>query len=252
MPRRARWAAALLLACLALAACGKKGPVVAPERRLPQAPADLKASVEEDALVLTWHNPTARVDNSRLRDLSLLRLHRRDVAEGVEPKPALLSRGQVVGYDEVAQIRLDSPAPAVIQGGTTRWEDRKGLGVNKRYVYVVTAEDSLSRSSPPSERLVTYFLAPPRAPRGVSVTAGDHQATIRWEAPTELTDGGPTTGELRFVILRGPGGEGPLAPVTPSPVAGTTYTDTGLENDTEYRWAVRAVRMDPRAQATGP
>ncbi len=254
MTGRGRQVAALLLLGLGLSltACGKKGAPVAPERRLPVAPSAVEGAVEENTIVVRWSNPATRVDNSRLRDLTTLRLFRREEADGAPLKPAMLSGGQVVGYEEVATIRLDAPAPAEVQGGRARWVDRKGLEVNKRYVYVVTAEDSIGRSSPPSERLVTYLLAPPRAPRDVSVTPGDRQATIRWQPPTEFTDGSPAAGEFRFVVLRGAAGEGPLAPVTPGPVAGTSYTDTGLENDTEYRWAVRAVRVDPRVQATGP
>jgi fibronectin type 3 domain-containing protein len=68
----------------------------------------------------------------------------------------------------------------------------------------------------------------------------------------EFTDESPVTGELRYVVLRAAGSEGPLGAVTPQPIAATSFTDTGLQNDTDYRYAVRAVRMDPRAIVTGP
>lgn len=241
----------LVLLAAALPACGKKGPPVAPEQRVPQPPASLRAAIEEDAIVLTWTNPTARVDGSRLRDLAVLRVHRREEAEGAPLKPALLSRGQVVGYEEVAAIRMAEPAPAAVEGGVARWADTKGLVRDRRYVYVVTAEDSLGRSSAPSERVALHFLAAPQAPRGLAAAAGDRQVTLRWEPPGEFLDGAPATGELRYVVLRGVAA-GPLSPVTPGPVPATSYTDTGLENDTEYRYAVRAVRVDPRGTATGP
>jgi fibronectin type 3 domain-containing protein len=54
-----------------------------------------------------------------------------------------------------------------------------------------------------------------------------------------------------YVVLRGVGREGDLEVVAPS-VSETSYVDTGLANDGEYRYVVRAVRADPRVAAGGP
>jgi len=234
-----------------LAGCGKKGPPVAPERRLPAAPASLTGVVDGDVIVVTWMLPKSRVDGTRLRDLSRMRLYRRQEADVGPPKPAMLSEGQVVGYEEIARITTATPAPATIQGDTVTWEDRRALTVGRRYVYVVVAEDSDARSSAPSERLVVTFLAPPAAPRNLAAAAGDKQVRLRWEAPAALADGSPLAGELRYVVLRGTGPEGALAPITPQPVTATTLTDTAVENDTTYRYAVRAVRVDAAGVARG-
>jgi hypothetical protein len=233
-------------------ACGKKGPPVAPERRLPAAPAALRGVVDQDSIVLAWTTPRARADGSPLRDLTTLMLHRREEETGAPLKPAILSWGRVVGYEEIASIRLGAPAPATVQGDTVQWVDRRGLQWGRRYVYVVTALDSQGRSSPPSERLPITFLAPPLAPRNLEAAPGDREVTIRWQPPAEFMDGSPVTGEIRYLLLRGVGSEGALSVVTAQPIAATSYRDAGLENDTEYRYAVRSVRLDPQAAATGP
>ena len=165
----------------------------------------------------------------------------------------MLSGDEVVGYAEIARIRLDAaPPPGVeIQGGRVSFTDTKGLTVGRRYIYVVTAEDSIGRSSPPSERLDVTLLAAPAAPSGLIVAPGDKQVRLRWQAPTSLIDGGALSGEIRYVVLRAVG-DGPLAPVTPEPVSGTSHTDTGLENDVAYRYAVLAVRVEPAGRARGP
>ncbi|PYM43805.1 MAG: hypothetical protein DME16_22075, partial [Candidatus Rokuibacteriota bacterium] len=111
LPRAALAAAGLVLFVLATGACGKKGPPVAPERRLPSSPSNLRASVEERRVVLSWENPRSRFDNSRLRDLTLLHVFRREEAAGAPPKPAMLSGDEVVGYAEIARIRLDAAPP---------------------------------------------------------------------------------------------------------------------------------------------
>jgi hypothetical protein len=63
-----RLATALALALLLPLplACGKRGPPVAPERRLPAAVQDLDGRVEGTAIQLTWTLPRTRIDRSAL------------------------------------------------------------------------------------------------------------------------------------------------------------------------------------------
>ncbi|MET0851069.1 MAG: hypothetical protein ABW020_08085 [Candidatus Rokuibacteriota bacterium] len=236
---------ALGLAGLAAVACGKSGPPVAPELRLPIAPSALSATIDGSAVSLGWANPDKRVDNSRLRDLTTLKVHRREEIAAAEPKAAMLHRGRVVGYDDVAVIRLDAPGDAQVSRGGAHWIDRGQLVPGRRYVYVVTAVDSTGRSSAPSARLVVDFVAAPGPPRDVVGAPGDASVTLTWKAPPELIDGSPAAGDLGYLVLRGAGeGEaGALAPITPEPVTGTEYVDRGLDNDAPYRYAIRAVRL---------
>jgi fibronectin type 3 domain-containing protein len=247
----ARGALLLLLAASALVACGKKGPPVAPELRVPVGPTGLHGAVDEQSVVVGWTGPGTRVDGSRLRAIALYKLYRREEANGGELKSAMLSSGRVVGYDEIATIRTDSPAPATVEGSSVTWVDRRALAVGRRYVYVVTAEDALGRSSGPSERLVIPYLAAPRAPRALRAAPGDRRISLTWQPPAEMLDGSPASGDLRYVVLRGAGAEGGLSAITPKPVEGTAFTDEGVDNDTDYRYAVRAVRVDPAVSATG-
>lgn len=247
----ARSALLLLLAASALVACGKKGPPVAPELRVPADPAGLRGAVDEQSIVVSWTGPGTRMDGSRLRSIALYKLYRREEADGGAPKSAMLSSGRVVGYDELAVIRTDSPAPATVQGTEVTWVDRRALSIGRRYVYVVTAEDSLGRSSAPSERLVVPYLAAPKAPRGLRADPGDRRVTLTWQPPTELLDGSPAPGDLRYLVLRGAGTEGALAPITSPPVAGTSFIDEGVDNDTDHRYAVRALRVEPAVTAAG-
>jgi hypothetical protein len=247
----ARRLLAVCLAVGALAACGKKGPPVPPEIRVPTIPGALHGAVNEDSIVVSWTAPGTRLDGSRLRAISLYRVYRREEADAGPVKPAMLSSGHVVGYDEVATIRPESPAPATVQGNTVTWVDRRALATSRRYVYVVTAEDAIGRTSGPSDRLIVPFLAAPQPPRDLTATPGDRRVSLAWQAPAATVDGVAITGEVRYLVLRGVGAEGALAPITAQPVGGTTYTDTGADNDVDYRYAVRAVRVETAVTATG-
>ncbi len=242
---------ALLLAVVALAACGKAGSPVAPELRVPAGPTGLRGAVEEQSIVVSWTGPGTRLDGTRLRSVALYKLYRREEADAGPPRSAMLSSGRIVGYDEIAVIRPDEPAPATVQGSSVTWVDRRALAMGRRYVYAVTAEDTLGRTSGPSERLIIPFLAAPKAPRALSASPGDRRVSLTWQPPAELIDGSPVTGEVRYVVLRGSGATGPLAPITPQPIAGTSITDTGVDNDADYRYAVRAVRVEPAVTAAG-
>ena len=250
MSRRGTWLVGLALLGLILAACGKKGPPVAPEQRLPATPAGLAVSLDEASILVTWTLPKTRLDGTPLKDLTETKLFRREDNGGAPPKPAIFASGRIVGYEEITSLRTDSSLPTAGEVGSVRWVDRQGLVLGHRYVYVVTALDSLGRSSPPSERRPITFLAAPKPPADVRASSGDRQIALRWDPPAQLTDGSPVDGEVRYLVLRGIG-EGPMSLVTPEPVSSTTYTDTGLANDTEYRYAVRSVRIDPRAVAAG-
>ena len=222
---------------------------MAPERRLPATISQLIGAVEGRAIVLSWTNPTARADGSKLKDLALLRVYRRQEPGEAEPKPAILSWGRVVGYDEVAAIRLDAPAPAKIDGARVSWADRTKLSPGQRYVYVVTAVDAIGRSSPPSERLAITFTTAPLPPRDFSATAGEREVRLSWTPPAGLVDGSPLTGPLAYQVLRAESVEAPLQPLTPTPIAATSHTDRGLQNDQTYYYVVRALRSEPAGSA---
>jgi predicted small lipoprotein YifL len=246
-------AAGLAMAVLALAGCGKKGPIVPPERRLPQPPADMQTTVDDRVIVVLFVSPHNRVDNSRLRDLTLMRLFRREEVAVGPPKPAMRSGEHVVGYVEIVRIELGaSPPPNVqVSGDTVVVKDEKGLSLGKRYAYVATAEDASGRISAPSAPAVVTFLAAPASPLGLAARAGDKEVSLHWDAPTTLIDGEPASGELRYIVLRG-AGEGGFAPITPAPIAATTYTDTAVSNETTYRYAVKGIRVEPSGSASGP
>jgi hypothetical protein len=243
--------ALVLIAGLALAACGKSGPPVAPEVRIPTAVSDLGGVVEDGTIALTWTNPQRRVDQARLRDLTEVRLYRSEDEGVMPPKPALLVEGRIAGYREIAVIPLAAPAPAVVQGYGVRFVDHEGLRVGRRYTYVVVSEDARGRVSPPSNRLAIVFIVPPEAPAAPTAAAGDGEVRVRWQPPARLRDGGPP-GPVAYEVLRSTAADAPPSAVFPLPPGQTEYVDRNLENERTYYYAVRALRQDSGTTARGP
>jgi hypothetical protein len=236
---------------LSFAACGKKGPPLPPGMRAPQPVSDLSALVREGAIELTWTNPTHRHDNSRVRDLVMARVYRSEDEGTGEPKPAVVSRGRVAGYTEVATVRLGVPgAPDTVMegGGRVRLTDRSGLTYGRRYTYVVITEDGQGRVSPPSQRTSVKYIATPSAPTDVRVAAGDREVRLTWAAPPRPPEG---AGPLVYEVLRAPSPESPAEPVTPAPIEAREFIDRNVENDRTYYYAVRALRREAATTARG-
>ncbi len=220
MTRRGRGLAPCLgLAILALAACGKKAPPVAPEVRAPQRVADLTGAVHESAIELSWTPPVRRVDNTRLRDLALTRIFRVEDGGSGEPKTAMLVDGRIAGYD------------------------RQGLAYGRRYTYVVVAGDSRGRIGPPSARVSVTYVPAAEPPIDLVAEGGEREARLAWQAPAQLIDGSVPTDPLAYEVLRASSSDAELTPVTRAPITERALTDRGLENDRTYYYAVRAVRV---------
>jgi hypothetical protein len=59
----------LLTFTVAVSACGRKGPVRAPEDVLPQRITDLTVATARDGIQLSWSRPRTYTDGSRMTDL---------------------------------------------------------------------------------------------------------------------------------------------------------------------------------------
>ncbi len=262
-----RAALAAILIVLTLGACGRKGPPLPPGARGPQPVSQFTGVIQDDGSVqLTWTSPHRRLDNVRLRDLTLERLYRAEDAGVGEPKPALLSRGRIAGYTELLTIRFPppptsatsppSPPPPLppgvfVEGDHVRASDRAGLTPGRRYTYVVVAEDSFGRASAPSARVSLTMIAAAEPPAALRAEPGEGEVRLSWPPPTRVTDGGPVTGTLTYEVLRAPEPDAPLASITPTPLTNPAFTDRGVANDHTYAYAVRALRTEGTTTVRG-
>jgi hypothetical protein len=250
-PRRP---APLLVAALILAvlgACGRKGPPVAPEHRVPQAVSDLRGVIRDGGVELRWSVPRRRADNTRLLDPGLARVFRVDDTGVGEPKPALLTHDRIAGYTEVGSVRLAEPPSPLVQNGRVVFTDQRDLVPGRRYTYVVVTSDVQGRTSAPSTRLTLSFVAAPEPPGNVRAEPGEREVRLSWQPPARFTDGTPVAGPLVYEVLRAGSPEAPLAPLVRTQPGVTSVTDRGLENDHGYFYAVRAVREEGTTTAEG-
>lgn len=250
----------LLLLSFAVAACGRRGPPVPPERRLPAAVQDLSAVVGGEGIRLTWTLPKIRVDRSPVKQIRRAEIHRRlETGEAEPARPAVLTFGglfggpsSVAGFERVADILIAEPGAAEVRGGQVAYTDSQGLAFGRRYTYVVVAIDEQGRPSPPSNRISIDVAAPPTPPARLTTQPGDRQVRLTWEAPTSLEDGSPAPGALVYNVFRATAPEArPARPLNPEPIASPQYVDLTVQNDATYYYSVRAL-LGPGGPASRP
>jgi uncharacterized protein len=256
-----QWLLLLLIVPLVLAACGRRGPPVAPERRLPAAVADLSASVVGEGVRLTWTLPRVRADRTPIKALARTEVHRRPEEPGDPgpPRPAVLTFGglfggptELPGFERVANIELAEPKAAEVTRNQVTYTDSQGLAFGRRYTYVVIAVDEQGRPSPPSNRVAVAVAAPPRPPMNLTARPGDREVRVTWEAPTSLVDGSPAPVGLVYNVFRTTAPEARATrPLNPEPLPAPSFVDLGVQNDTTYYYTVEAL-LGPRGPASQP
>ncbi|MBF0503706.1 MAG: fibronectin type III domain-containing protein [Candidatus Omnitrophica bacterium] len=98
------------------------------------------------------------------------------------------------------------------------------------YYYVVTSVSILGEESTFSSQVSATPIAPPSAPTGQNGTPGNTQATINWNVtPTA------TSYHVKRSLTSGSGYS------TIATVTGTSFTDSGLSNNTPYYYVISAL-----------
>ena len=231
------WLAAVVL----LAACGRAGAPVPPERVTPVPASHLSAIVEDRAVVLSFTAPTRRADNARLRDLTMLRVFRAEDDGTGELKPAMKDGRRVVGYTEIAAIVPATPAPATVEDNRVTLVDQTALTVGRRYAYVVLAEDGRGHALRRRAHVTALMVAAPAAPGDLQATAGDREVRLAWRPSRTLADGSTAGRALVYEILRAPAADAPLEIVTVTAPGAAAFVDRGLDNERPYLYALRAL-----------
>lgn len=115
-----------------------------------------------------------------------------------------------------------------------------GLTNDTTYRYSLVAVDTHGNRSPASSPAVAATptdLTPPAVPTGLAAARGDGRVDLSWTPNTEPDLAG-------YRVFR----DGAL--LTTVPAGTTTLADTGLTNDTTYRYAIAAVDTHGNASAT--
>ena len=251
-------------------ACGKRGDPRPPVPVIPQATSDLAVAQRATKIMLSWSYPsttTAGRTMPEVRRIVVLRY-----TEELPPSASTTSPGPADRSvpDAVAQFatvpplaaaqfaklsqRVDSIEGANLAeatvGARLTFEDtpsfRGPSGRPVRVTYGVVTETATARSEP--SNLVTIVpLDVAVAPTDVAASAKEAGVTLSWKAPATAATGAKDAVIIGYNIYRD--SEDLAAPLNPSPIADTSFTDAPPYGTHTYRVTAVASAGPPRVES---
>ena len=225
-----RAGALLLVGALFFGGCGYKTLPVPPENIVPKAIEDLRYSVDEKGVVLTWSYPVETIQKTDLTDVASFEVYR-----------------AVVSLDSYcATCPIPFGEPIVIPGGMMSKDGRrKGtyesalLRSGEKYFFKVRSRTSWWATSADSNIVTFVWHIPAKATEGLQAAGGDSSVRLQWQPVTQLMDGQQLDLPVRYQVLRSLDGKefAELGAVGTE----TNYTDSSVQNGQKYFYKIQSV-----------
>jgi predicted small lipoprotein YifL len=216
---------------LLLAACGKRGPLVAPEALVPASINDLQVEQKDDRFLICWSRPGKEEWGGPLENLAGFRVFRRDVLppdQDCEECP-----------NAYRQVKLIDPEylQDVMRFGSRYCFFDSDLLNTKTYQYKVESFEKDGATSKSSNKVRRTKQVPP-APPVLSATKTADSITLQWQTPTLI----PGESLAGFTVYRKQAKEVmPLSPIAMLKADTTSFADPHMEHGVPYFYAVRTV-----------
>ncbi len=226
---------------------------MAPKTRDPLPIMDLKAVQRGGVVTLYFTLPTENMDGTPFRDLTRVEVFRRTRLGPDEARDSSTLDKLLGKRAERAKLILFVNETELVQGKnllgrSVRLVD-SGEGIaapedwfGNVFEYFVFTHGRRWRKSPPSNLAKAMPLLGPKPPEQVATEAGDSVVKIAWRPQTLLTNGAPLTDSAYYNVYRVPNiGWQLKEPLNEELIAGCSFLDHDLVNDTEYRYTVTTV-----------
>ncbi len=227
---------------LALAGCGRKGPLVPPEAMVPAAIGDLGLAQQGERFIVSWTQPGREEGGGPLKDLAGFRVFRREVlppGEDCEECPT--------AYRLIRAVDPEYLEDVVRAGNTYTFVDT-GLETGKTYQYKVVAFKTDGSESKQSNLARRKKVVPPLPPV-VQATSTPTSVILFWE-PVAVAK---NTSLLGYRVYRKKAGSAAAEPLTGKPMQETSFEDLRLERGEAYMYTVRTVaKVDGETVESAP
>lgn len=233
--------ALLLVGALFFGGCGYKTLPVPPESIVPKAIEDLRYSVDEKGVTLTWSYPDQTIKGTDLTDIASFEVYRAVVS--------------LDSYCPTCPIPFGEPI--VVPGGMIGADGRrKGtyesalLRSGDKYFFKVRSRTSWWAASADSNIVTFVWHMPAKPVEGLKAEGGDRSVRLQWQAPTQLMDGQPLDLPVQYQVLRSQ--DGKVFAEAATAVTGTSYTDGSVQNGQNYYYKIQSLlQVDGNAVGGG-
>jgi predicted small lipoprotein YifL/glutaredoxin len=216
---------------LLFTACGKRGPLIAPEALVPAAINDLRVEQKGNRFLVCWSGPGKEEWGGSLENLAGFRVFRRDVLppdQDCDECP-----------NAYHQVKLIDPEYLrdVLQFGSSYCFFDSELLNKETYQYKVVSFEKDGATSKASNKVRRTKLIP-SAPPVISATKTPAGVVLRWKAPAMVSD----LSLEGFSIYRKQANEVmPLAPIATLNADTTSFSDPHMEHGVLYYYTLRTI-----------
>ena len=227
---RVAGAVILLTTLLTAGGCGYKSDPVPPESVVPRAIDDLRYSIDESGVRLTWSYPVKTIKGSDIVDISSFDIYRAVVPLSDICKTCPIPFGE----------------PIEIPGGITSEEGKRRtaeyrtslLRSGHKYFFKVRSRTSWWADSLDSNIVSFLWHIPAAAPDSVEAVADDSRISLSWKPVATLIDGSTVNGKISYQVLRSQGGKD--FEVVESSVSKPAYVDRQVINGQKYFYKIQS------------
>jgi uncharacterized protein len=223
----------LAVVLMLMAGCGYKNSPVPPESVVPQPIEDLRYTVSDQGVSLTWSFPVKSIRGKILEDISSFELYRAEIALDD------YCGGCPIPFGKPLEIAGGAPLDQQVRR-VARYESNL-LRSGHRYFFKVRSRTSWWATSGDSNIVSFVWYQPAAAPTDLQAVAGDGEISLNWQPVTALTDGSAPVGEIRYQVMRSVGGKdfSPIGEVQRA----TTFIDRAVQNGTRYFYTVQSMMV---------
>jgi hypothetical protein len=236
----------VLVLAFIVSGCGKKGDILPPLIRVPQAPRILSLVQQGGLAVLEWQNPETYQDGSPLPGLARVEIWEAERREGNAAQAAGLSLKEFEDKAVLQAAIQPSEFSKLLTGGdeksgTLRFSLTLGPDATQGKVlsFALRVIDSRKKKSPFSEIRGLRPKPLPRPPVNLRAEVETDQVILCWDSPRENIDGSVLSGVAGYRICRAEKGF-PFTMLTADPVKEACFHDDQFVFGRTYFYVVRA------------
>lgn len=228
------------ISLLSTGGCGYKNAPVPPASVVPQAIDDLRHTITDKGVQLSWSFPVKTIRGSQLEEVSSFELY----------------RAEIPLEDYCGTCPIPFAEPIAVDGGSSFDGDARRratydsslLRSGHKYFFKVRSRTSWWADSDDSNIVTFVWFEPATAPAGVTATAADSQVTLSWQ-PAHLPPGSDPAMGINYQVLRSVSGKDYTK--IGEPQKGTSYVDRQVTNGQKYFYTVQTMTTYKNALAEG-
>jgi predicted small lipoprotein YifL len=225
----------LLLLCSALsalAACGKRGPLIYPDMLTPAAPTDVRAVQSDSAVRLSFNLPQKDQGGRGVSGLAGVDIFKRRAVTGTGSDCSSCT----VDYSLFKKLHLNALDAGIVRKGSHIVVMDSDVTLERDYFYYIVPFMNDAVAGKPSSPVLATVLEPPAPPR---LSAVSEPTEVRLTIRDPLFSQGIFVGYNIYRTLKGE--TLGVFPVNAEPIRTSTFTDSALIRGARYVYAVRKV-----------